>query len=72
MLNVYTETPELLSGLTDPRFKVSSDKEGAQVHWLLGNDRQASLAAAHACKAFVNEFPEDSVLLNREGLSLMV
>jgi len=71
-LSVYTEVPELLSGLTDSRFKVLSEKEGADVMWLLGNDRQASLVAAHSAKAFVNEFPRDSVLLNRESLSLMV
>lgn len=69
---MYTEAPELLSGLTDPKFKIVTERDGSQVQWLLGSDRQASLVGAHAAKAFVNEFPEDSALLNRESLSLMV
>ncbi len=54
--------------LTDARFEFA-DFDDADVFWLLGLDRRQNLAKA---TGFINQFPEDEVLLVPDLLTSLI
>ena len=74
-LKIYTEDKALLAGITDPRFQFVDTPAEAQVFWLYssqGAEKTELLAKAAEQKAFVNMFPNDACLLQREALADLV
>ena len=67
-IKVYTEDAASLATLTDPRFELT-EFEGADVHWLLSIQRGELLKHA---TGFINQFPEDDVLLRNDLLVSLV
>ena len=61
---MFTELPELLTKtLTDERFELVDKVEDADVCWAVGFNRAAHIKQAQQLDIFVNQFPEDEVLL---------
>lgn len=58
--------PEALSTLTDARFELVSDPDQAQIFWLIGANRNIYKGKANEKSGYLNEFPNDDVLLLKD------
>jgi hypothetical protein len=71
-LRVFTEDHSVMSSLTDSRFELVSDHQEADVCWALGLNRSQLVSEVKDKECFVNNFPNDDVLLIKELLVALV
>ena len=55
-----------MASLTDGRFALVDDPEAAQIFWLIGANRNIYKAKANEKNGYLNEFPNDDVLLLKD------
>lgn len=61
-----------MASLKDPRFEFVDQPQAAQIYWLIGVQRNNYRDSAIDMSGYLNEFPSDSVLLDRNSLMLLM
>ena len=71
-IRVYTEDHSELKTLTDSRFEVVGDYNQADVCWALGLDRSNIIKSVKENGLYINQFPDDEVLLFKDLLVALI
>ena len=58
----------LLQTLNDERFQITENASEARIFWLIGAQRGTYKLQVEAAEGFLNEFPNDDVLLQKDLL----
>ena len=65
-ITVFTDVPNALATLTDPRFQIVENIAEAKICWLIGLDRNTHKATAIGQNSYLNDMPSDECLLIKD------